>query len=177
MKTEKLQAAMAARTIRNEDRCDLQDEIGRATLGELAEFENGLDSTQRRMFLWVIFSVSDAEMAVNILKETVVRRSWLEEVERHEKAMAEDWEVQDARIKAEYQTWLGERDETTLKAETLGRELQHQTEVRYDVQCQLNDARNALADVKNHLHETQAELAELRGVTEALSVLRGFFSK
>lgn len=54
---------------------DYQDCIGRASMAEIREFEDGLAKGQdKRHFVWVNFLTLSQDMAVDILKNTVLHR-------------------------------------------------------------------------------------------------------
>lgn len=59
---------------RNKNYLDFQDEIGHSTRTELKEFEKGLESDERRTFIWAVFSCLDIDTAVSIVKETYLQR-------------------------------------------------------------------------------------------------------
>jgi len=68
---ERLREVMKAKQIHGvKDRIELQDIIGQATMRELKDFETGLDRNDRRMFLWIVFTVLDVDLAMSIFEET-----------------------------------------------------------------------------------------------------------
>ncbi len=67
---KKLREVMKAKCIEQEDRVELQDIIGRRSFAEIKEWYSELETKEdRRMFLWVAFSVMDADTAMDIFTE------------------------------------------------------------------------------------------------------------
>ncbi len=79
---------------------ELQDLIGRRSLGELAEFEAGLDRMARRRWLWLLFTVMGPDNAVSIFAETTGRRVIDERAEEAEAELAAQWNDLRAREQA-----------------------------------------------------------------------------
>ena len=64
---KKLREVMEAKCIHESDRIELQDIIGRRSYDEIKEWYSSLETQQnRRMFLWIAFSVMGADSAMAI---------------------------------------------------------------------------------------------------------------
>jgi len=70
---EKLREVMGNKCIHDEDRVELQDIIGQAPMNKLKEFYAEVGAHDKRMFLWVVFSVMGADTAMDIFHWVVAK--------------------------------------------------------------------------------------------------------
>jgi len=171
---DKLREVMKAQCIHDDDRVELQDIIGRCTTKELMEFEDGLDASDRRMFLWVVFVVMGADNAMDVFEKTIATNHVRCMVERAEDRMShrlrklEDRErifsESERAVHRRLRVMRLERVRAEGRADALSRRLA-------EVMKRLDNRYEQIEQLKESVEELEDELEEYRIVKQAFEIL------
>ncbi len=151
-----------------QEKLKIQDEIGQSVLHEVAAWGRALPDEQRRLFVWAVFTCMGHEVAVEIVKQALLRPI-LEDGEAtllntHREAMAKVEAREKVVKEAEFAVTVKEQ---RMEAENEG--LRHTCQ---QLRNELTAERDASDRARNTIREMQAEVARLQKIEDAVKLLK-----
>lgn len=151
-----------------QEKLKIQDEIGQGVLHEVAAWGRALPDEQRRLFVWAVFTCMGHEVAVEIVKQALLRPI-LEDGEAtllntHKEAMN--------RVRAREEALDVQLAERDGRIEELAKQNAYLLSMLDAAKKQADDYGQAVYELRMQHSQDVAEIARLRKIEDAVKLLK-----
>ena len=148
----------------DETRAAVQDEIGTQSMHDISMFYASLLQTERKRFLWLVFSTMDSDTAISILRSTAVESILQRDMADNQKA----WEE----VRAAESKLTSERAELERREDLACASAEHNAAVAETYIKKAERLQAEVQEMRTALSETEEELATYKKAVEGMRALK-----